>query len=68
MQKAIIVRYRFREDRQDFSVRDLNELLADGWRVAQVSPMGGAPLAPAQRRSLYAVFACLVIVEKEDEP
>ena len=64
MQRALIVRYRFREDGQELAVQELNELLEDGWQVVRAGPMGGAPLAPAQRRGLYAVFASLVILEK----
>lgn len=64
MQKAVIVRYRFREEQKEFAARELNDLLEDGWRVAQMCPMGAAPLATVERKSLYAVFACLVVLEK----
>jgi len=65
MQQALIVRYRFREDRRQSALEELNDLLEDGWRVVHAFPMGGAPVGSTRRDSLYAVFASLVILEKD---
>ena len=64
MQKAIIVRYRYHEDRRNSALRELNEMLADGWRMVNAVPMNGVPVPGRTNSGLTAIFAALVILEK----
>ena len=66
MQRAFIVRYRYRDETRDHAVAEINELLASGWRVASMAPMGTAALRQSSQRELLAVFAALVVLEKDD--
>ena len=64
MQKAIIVRYRYRNEHVQSALKELNEHLADGWRIVSMCPMGGASLSPRAVKDILAVFASIVVLEK----
>ena len=65
MQKALIIRYRYRKERRDRVLDELNELLADGWRLVSATPMGLATVGRETSEGVVALFASLVVVEKE---
>ena len=67
MQKAIIVRYRYREERREYALAELNEELRDGWRVVSMSPLGAAPVPSSSGKKTVTLFTSLVILEKEGE-
>ena len=64
MQKAIIVRYRYRQEQRDSALEELNELLAGGWRIVDSAPMGGTTIIRGDDRKSVAIFASLIVLEK----
>jgi hypothetical protein len=64
MQKAVIVRYRYREERRDYALKQLHEYLDDGWRVVDMTTMGAVPAMSAEGNGPRAVFTALVVLEK----
>ena len=65
MQKAVIVRYRYRDERRDYALKQFQELLDDGWRVVNMTSMGAVPLMDSDHSSLRALFTALVVLEKK---
>ena len=64
MQKSIIVRYRYREEPRDQALKELNELLREGWHVVTMAAMGGAPVNTKNQKGPAAIFASLVVLER----
>lgn len=61
-QKAIVVLTSWTGDAFEQGTEELNEALAEGYRVVATSPMGGAGGGAAYPMG----WACLVVLEKDE--
>lgn len=63
MQKAMLVRW---NAHRAYGLDELNIALNRGWRVAQVTPMGGAAVGSPEEGSELCL-AALVVIERHDQ-
>lgn len=63
-QKALIVKA---GPEHTYGLDELNVKLSRGWRVVQMTPMGGAGVGPGDDGEAELCLAALVIVERAEE-
>ena len=66
MQKAIIIQHSDEDSPHGLDASELNDYLADGWRVAYVAPFGCAAAGGGESYGFTQWSAILVIIQLED--